>query len=126
MKRLSKDDITAALARQRALPLFNCGDVTTGMQVLEALHAGGIRFVEFTNRAAGALDVFRGLVAEAAQKLPDMLLGAGTIIDTQGRRGRFTRPEPRFSWRRTLTRRSGPIAASMTSSGAPARVPSRR
>jgi|694.fasta_scaffold15257_13 2-dehydro-3-deoxyphosphogluconate aldolase/(4S)-4-hydroxy-2-oxoglutarate aldolase len=81
MKRLGKDDITAALARQRALPLFNCGDAATGMQALEALHAGGIRFVEFTNRAAGALDVFRGLVAEAAQKLPDMVLSAGTIID---------------------------------------------
>jgi 2-keto-3-deoxy-6-phosphogluconate aldolase len=97
MKRLSKDDITAALARQRALPLFNCGDAATGMQVLEALHAGGIRFAEFTNRAAGALDVFRGLVAEAAQKLPDMVLGAGTIIDAA-----------RFSWRRTSTRRSEP------------------
>jgi 2-dehydro-3-deoxyphosphogluconate aldolase/(4S)-4-hydroxy-2-oxoglutarate aldolase len=81
MKRLSKDDVGAALARQRALPLFNCGDVAIGMQVLEALHAGGIRFVEFTNRAAGALDVFRALVTEAAGKLPDMVLGAGTIID---------------------------------------------
>jgi 2-dehydro-3-deoxyphosphogluconate aldolase/(4S)-4-hydroxy-2-oxoglutarate aldolase len=61
--------------------------VTLGMQVLQALHAGGIRFVEFTNRAAGALDVFRGLAAEAAAKLPDMVLGAGTIIDAaQARR----------------------------------------
>jgi len=31
MMRISKDEITAALARQRALPLFNCGDVATGM-----------------------------------------------------------------------------------------------
>ena len=86
MMRLGKDEITAALALQRALPLFNCGDVATGMQVLEALHTGGIRFVEFTNRAVGALDVFRGLLAEAAGKLPDMVLGAGTIIDsTQAR-----------------------------------------
>lgn len=81
MNHRSKDEILAGLARQRALPLFNCGDVATGMQVLEALHAGGIRFVEFTNRAAGALDVFRGLVAESGTKLPDMVLGAGTIID---------------------------------------------
>ncbi|MFN5756889.1 MAG: bifunctional 4-hydroxy-2-oxoglutarate aldolase/2-dehydro-3-deoxy-phosphogluconate aldolase, partial [Planctomycetia bacterium] len=81
MKTFGKDEISQALARQRALPLFNCDDAATGMQVLESLHAGGIRFVEFTNRAAGALDVFRGLVAEAAQKLPDMVLGAGTIID---------------------------------------------
>jgi 2-dehydro-3-deoxyphosphogluconate aldolase/(4S)-4-hydroxy-2-oxoglutarate aldolase len=69
------------LARQKALPLFNCGDAATGMQVLEALHAGGMRVVEFTNRSAGALDVFRTLVTEAAARLPDMVLGAGTIID---------------------------------------------
>ena len=74
-------DISQGLARQRALPLFNCGDLATGMRVLEALHAGGIRFVEFTNRSAGALDVFQGLVREADAKLPDMVLGAGTIID---------------------------------------------
>ena len=69
------------LATQKALPLFNCGDAATGMQVLEALHAGGMRVVEFTNRSAGALDVFRALVTEAAVRLPDMVLGAGTIID---------------------------------------------
>ena len=75
------DQVTEALRRQRALPLFTCSDAATGMRVLEALHAGGLRVVEFTNRTAAALDVFRDLVAEAAARLPDMTLGAGTIID---------------------------------------------
>lgn len=69
------------LATQKALPLFNCGDAATGMKVLEALHAGGMRVVEFTNRSAGALDVFRTLVVEAAVRLPGIVLGAGTIIE---------------------------------------------
>lgn len=73
--------ILDGLARQKFLPLFTCGDASTGMRVLEALHAGGARVVEFTNRSAGALDVFRSLVEGAAARLPDMLLGAGTIID---------------------------------------------
>lgn len=77
----SRDEIAAGLAAQRVLPLFNCGDAATGMAVLESLHAGGIRLVEFTNRAAGAVDVFRALVAEAARRLPDVVLGAGTIVD---------------------------------------------
>lgn len=81
MPATSRDDVAAGLATQRVLPLFNCGDEATGMAVLESLHAGGIRFVEFTNRAAGAVDVFRGLVAEAARRLPEVVLGAGTIID---------------------------------------------
>jgi len=79
--RLTKDEISQSLALQRALPLFNCGDAATGMHVLKALHAGGIRFVEFTNRSAGAIDVFRDLVKPGAATLPDMVLGAGTIID---------------------------------------------
>lgn len=69
------------LGRQKALPLFTCGDAATGIRVLEALHAGGMRVVEFTNRSAGALEVFRTLVAEAAARLPEMVLGAGTIIE---------------------------------------------
>jgi 2-dehydro-3-deoxyphosphogluconate aldolase/(4S)-4-hydroxy-2-oxoglutarate aldolase len=40
-----------------------------------------MRVVEFTNRSAGALEVFRALVSEAARRLPEMVLGAGTIID---------------------------------------------
>jgi 2-dehydro-3-deoxyphosphogluconate aldolase/(4S)-4-hydroxy-2-oxoglutarate aldolase len=73
--------LTDLLTRQKALPLFNCGDAATGLKVLEALHAGGMRVVEFTNRSAGALDVFRSLVAEAAVRFPEMVLGAGTIIE---------------------------------------------
>lgn len=81
MSVLSKDEIAARLVAQKVLPLFNCGDAATAMGVLEALHAGGIRIVEFTNRSADALDVFRVMAAEASTRFPDMLLGAGTIID---------------------------------------------
>ena len=73
----SDSTIIDLLARQKFLPLFNCGDAANGMRVLEALHAGGVRIVEFTNRSDGALDVFE----QVAGRLPDMILGAGTIID---------------------------------------------
>jgi 2-dehydro-3-deoxyphosphogluconate aldolase/(4S)-4-hydroxy-2-oxoglutarate aldolase len=67
----------ARLVRQKALPLFTCNDPAIGIGVLEALHAGGMRVVEFTNRSAGALEVFRALVSEAARRLPEMVLGLG-------------------------------------------------
>jgi len=70
------------LRRQKVLPLFTSGDPVAGLAVLEALHHGGLRIVEFTNRSAGALDVFRQMAAEAAERLPDLVLGAGTIMDT--------------------------------------------
>jgi len=69
------------LERQKALPLFTSGDTAIGRAVLESLHEGGIRVVEFTNRSAAALDVFRELAAWAAARLPDLVLGAGTIMD---------------------------------------------
>lgn len=73
--------IVALLGRQKALPLFTCGDAGVGLRVLDALHAAGIRAVEFTNRSAAALDVFGELARAAAGRFPDMVLGAGTIID---------------------------------------------
>jgi len=73
--------LAASLARQRALPLFTCGDPADGIEVLAALHGAGFRVVEFTNRAPGNVDVFRGLAAAAAARLPDLVLGAGTILD---------------------------------------------
>jgi 2-dehydro-3-deoxyphosphogluconate aldolase/(4S)-4-hydroxy-2-oxoglutarate aldolase len=72
---------TAMLRRQKALPLFTCGAPADGVAVLEVLHAAGFRTVEFTNRAAGALDVFRAVAAAARRDLPDMVLGAGTVLD---------------------------------------------
>ena len=125
MNHCSKDEILAGLARQRALPLFNCGDVATGMQVLEAPHAGGIRFVEFTHRAAGALDVLRGLAAEAAAKPPDMVLGAGTIIDAVQART-FHEAGAAFPVAPNLDEEMGPTALSTVFSGALAAVPAKR
>ena len=63
---MTASPITAALGRQKALPLFTTADVAAGLRVLAALHAGGIRIVEFTNRTPAALDVFRDLVAMVA------------------------------------------------------------
>lgn len=72
--------IVELLATQKALPLFSCGDAATATGAIEALHAAGFRVVEFTNRTANALDVFRDLV-RAAERLPGMVLGAGTIME---------------------------------------------
>lgn len=76
-----KERIVARLAAQRALPLFTCGDAETGMEVLGALDSAGLRVVEFTNRTPAALDVFAEMVRRAATVHPDLILGAGTILD---------------------------------------------
>ena len=80
---MAEPTITTALAAQKVLPLFTCGDAAVGLQVLAALHAGGIAIVEFTNRTPAAVEVFRELAAAAAEQLPAMTLGAGTIINRE-------------------------------------------
>lgn len=80
---MSPADLLAALAAQRVLPLFTSESADTALGVLEALHAGGLRIVEFTNRSAAALAAFQSLARQAATRLPDMILGAGTILDRE-------------------------------------------
>jgi len=80
---VAEPTITEGLAAQKVLPLFTCGEATVGLQVLTALHTGGIRIVEFTNRTPAAVEVFRELAAAAAEQLPAMTLGAGTIINRE-------------------------------------------
>lgn len=74
-------DLAERLRAQRLLPLFTCTDADAGMGVLAALHGAGLRVVEFTNRSAAAPAVFAAMAARAAADLPDLLLGAGTILD---------------------------------------------
>ena len=81
MPTITKEIIVTRLAAQKALPLFTCSDVDAGMKVLGCLHQAGLQVVEFTNRSVAALDVFAAMARRAATDFPDMILGAGTIID---------------------------------------------
>lgn len=81
MATITKAEVIAGLAAQRALPLFTCAEADAGMAVLRCLHDAGLKIVEFTNRTPAALDVFAAMVVRAATAYPDMILGAGTIID---------------------------------------------
>jgi len=82
MPAFSKDEIVSRLAAQKALPLFTCTAADAAMGVLESLHGAGFSVVEFTNRTPAALDVFAEMVRRAATAFPDMILGAGTILDS--------------------------------------------
>ena len=71
----------ARLGAQRLLPLFTSASADEGMRVVAALHGAGLRAVEFTNRRPEALAVFAAMADRAAVEFPDLLLGAGTILD---------------------------------------------
>jgi 2-dehydro-3-deoxyphosphogluconate aldolase/(4S)-4-hydroxy-2-oxoglutarate aldolase len=63
------------------IPVFYHKDINTCKNVLKACYDGGIRVFEFTNRGDYAHEVFRDLNKYAAQEMPEMIMGVGSIMD---------------------------------------------
>lgn len=81
MPSFSKSEVALSLKESGLIPVFNHTDIETCKSILKACHEGGLRVFEFTNRSASALQVFTELSAYAHKNTPDMLLGAGSILD---------------------------------------------
>ena len=63
------------------IPVFYHAQAETAKQVLKACYDGGVRVFEFTNRGDFAHEVFGELNKWAARELPEMILGAGSVVD---------------------------------------------
>jgi 2-dehydro-3-deoxyphosphogluconate aldolase/(4S)-4-hydroxy-2-oxoglutarate aldolase len=63
------------------VPLFNHADAEISAQIAGALHAGGSRILEFTNRGDFAVEVFAELVKRCRSQYPDLIVGVGTVDD---------------------------------------------
>ena len=83
MKALTKEEILQLATVQGLLPPFNHPDEKTAKQILDAVYAGGLRIIEYTNRSANALDVFESIANYAQRKLPGLVLGIGTIMNAK-------------------------------------------
>ncbi len=64
-----------------AVPTFTAADEDTAFDMVAGCVAGGSRVVEFTNRGDDAHAVFVELSRRVRAELPEVILGAGTIID---------------------------------------------
>jgi 2-dehydro-3-deoxyphosphogluconate aldolase/(4S)-4-hydroxy-2-oxoglutarate aldolase len=64
-----------------AVPTFTAADADTAFDMVAGCVAGGSRVVEFTNRGDDAHAVFVELSRRVRVELPEVILGAGTIID---------------------------------------------
>ena len=81
MARFNKLQVLQVAAEQGMVPLFYNPDIALGKKVLKACYQGGARILEFTNRGDFAHEVFAALNKYAAQELPEMVLGVGSITD---------------------------------------------
>jgi 2-dehydro-3-deoxyphosphogluconate aldolase/(4S)-4-hydroxy-2-oxoglutarate aldolase len=81
MARFSKIKVLEAMNSTGMVPVFYSGDAEVSMRVLKACYDGGVRAFEFTNRGDFAIDVFKRLELFARVECPEMILGAGSIVD---------------------------------------------
>ena len=76
----SRQEINQLISNHGFLPLFNPDDLDVCKQVIKAAYEGGVRMFECTNRSANALAIFKELVPFIRETMPDMVIGAGTIM----------------------------------------------
>ncbi|MFO7695918.1 MAG: bifunctional 4-hydroxy-2-oxoglutarate aldolase/2-dehydro-3-deoxy-phosphogluconate aldolase [Anaerolineae bacterium] len=81
MASFSRVHVWSSMEELGLVPLFYHGDVDTSIKVIEALSAGGAKVVEFTNRGDRAFEVFRELLVHFQKSDPELVLGAGSILD---------------------------------------------
>jgi 2-dehydro-3-deoxyphosphogluconate aldolase/(4S)-4-hydroxy-2-oxoglutarate aldolase len=63
------------------VPLFYHSNKDKSKSIIEALVKGGSKIAEFTNRGDMAIEIFSELVKYCSTKFPDLILGAGSIVD---------------------------------------------
>lgn len=81
MARFSRLDVYRRLLDEALVPIFHHADPEVSCRVVAAVAAGGGGVFEFTNRGDQAIEAFRAAAAHASRNLPEMVLGAGSIVD---------------------------------------------
>lgn len=81
MARFSRIEVALKMKETGMIPVFYHSQVETARHVLKACYDGGVRVFEFTNRGDFAHEVFAELNKWAAKELPEMILGAGSVVD---------------------------------------------
>ncbi|MEL6671212.1 MAG: bifunctional 4-hydroxy-2-oxoglutarate aldolase/2-dehydro-3-deoxy-phosphogluconate aldolase [Bacteroidota bacterium] len=81
MARFSRIEVAQQMKGTGLVPLFFHSDVELGKKILTACYAGGARLLEFTSRGEFAHEVFGALNKFAAQELPEMIMGVGSVTD---------------------------------------------
>ena len=81
MTALDRLTVLRAILDSGAVPTFSAPDPDTAFDMVAGCAEGGATAVEFLNRGDFAYGTFVALSRRVAAELPDVFLGAGTIID---------------------------------------------
>lgn len=81
MARFSRLEVLNAIVQTGLVPVFYNDNAELSKKIAEACAAGGARVVEFTNRGDFAPFVFMELARAMSRSSPELMLGAGSIVD---------------------------------------------
>ncbi len=81
MARFTRIQVATKMAETGMVPVFFHKDVDTCKKVIIACYRAGVRVFEFTNRGDFAHETFSVLKKWVAVECPELILGAGSIID---------------------------------------------
>lgn len=81
MARFSRMEVLTAMVEVGLVPVFYNGDLETAKKIVAACADGGVRCVEFVNRGDLGYEIFSALVKWAAAEKPEVILGAGSVLD---------------------------------------------
>lgn len=81
MARFTRLEVYNTMINTGLVPVFYNADVEVAKKVVEACSAGGAKVVEFTNRGDFAPEVFKQLSQYFGKTSPEIILGAGSVID---------------------------------------------
>ena len=63
------------------VPVFYNGDLEVAKKITVVCAEGGAKVLEFTNRGDRAWNIFTNLIEFVDQTYPDVILGAGSVVD---------------------------------------------
>ena len=75
---MKKEEVRQRIEEIGIIPAVRAGSRELALFAAEVLHGSGIPVAEITMTTPGAI----GVIAELAKTLPDMVVGAGTLLDT--------------------------------------------
>lgn len=81
MARFSRIEVALKMKETGMVPVFYHGSPEICKKVVKACYDGGVRVFEFTNRGDFAHDTFAQLSRYVNESLPDLMLGAGSVVD---------------------------------------------
>src|SRR5580700_3845524 len=76
---MTRAEVRARIEEIGILPAIRVSATDRALFALEAIHQAGIPVAEVTMTVPRALEV----ISEMTKRLPDMVIGAGTVLDTE-------------------------------------------